>query len=75
MLDPESKDMYHCLPHHFLEISETQVNEPIGSYQIQHLNIAPIVLLNGNSENMFRLFSLDDIFLELSPACTRKIEP
>ncbi len=31
------KDMYYCHPHHFLEIFETQVNEPIGSYQIQHL--------------------------------------
>ncbi len=28
---------YHCHPHHFLEIFKTQVNEPIGSYQIQHL--------------------------------------
>ena len=37
MLDPESKDMYHCHPHHFLEIFKTQVNEIIGSYQIQHL--------------------------------------
>ncbi len=37
VLDPESKDMYHCHPHHFLEIFKTQVNEPIGSYQIQHL--------------------------------------
>ncbi len=33
----ESKDMYHCHPHHFLEIFETQVNEPIVSYQIHHL--------------------------------------
>ncbi len=37
MLDPESKDMYHCHPHHFLEIFKIQVNEPIRSYQIQHL--------------------------------------
>ena len=33
-----SKDMYYCHAHHFLEIYGTQVNEPIGSYQIQHLN-------------------------------------
>ncbi len=39
VLDPESKDMYHCHPHHFLEIFKIQVNEPIGSYQIQHLNL------------------------------------
>ncbi len=29
--------MYNCHPHHFLEIFKTQVNEPIGSYQIQYL--------------------------------------
>ncbi len=37
VLDPESKDMYYCHPNRFLEIFETQVNKPIGSYQIQHL--------------------------------------
>ena len=29
--------IYHCHPHHFLEIFKTRVNEPTGSYQIQHL--------------------------------------
>ncbi len=46
VLDPESKDMYHCHPHHFLEIFKNQVNEPIGSYQIQHLK----ELLESESE-------------------------
>ncbi len=40
VLDPEPKDMYHCHPYHFLEIYKPPVNEPIGSYQIQHLNMA-----------------------------------
>ena len=35
---PEPKDMYRCHPYHFLEIYKPPVNEPIGSYQIQHLN-------------------------------------
>ncbi len=30
-------DMFHCHPYHFLEIYKPPVNEPIGSYQIQHL--------------------------------------
>ncbi len=34
--------MHYCHPHHFLEIFETQVNEPIGSYQMQHLNTQSI---------------------------------
>ncbi len=34
---PEPKDMYRCHPHHFLEIYKPPVNEPIRSYQIQHL--------------------------------------
>ena len=31
--------MYRCHPYHFLEIYKPLVNEPIGSYQIQHLNL------------------------------------
>ncbi len=47
VLHPESKDMCHCHPHHFLEIFKTPVNEPIGSYQIQHLNLVWVnVLIN-----------------------------
>ncbi len=38
LLDPEPKDMYRCLPYHFMEICKPPVNEPIGSYQIHHLN-------------------------------------
>ena len=30
--------MYHCHPYHVLEIHKPPVNEPTGSYQIQHLN-------------------------------------
>ncbi len=40
VLDPEPKDMYHCHPYHFSDIYKPPVNEPIGSYQIQHLKIA-----------------------------------
>ncbi len=31
--------MYHCHPYHFMEICKPPVNEPIGSYQIHHLNL------------------------------------
>ncbi len=37
VLDPETKDMYHCHPYHVLEIYKSSVNKHIGSYQIQHL--------------------------------------
>ena len=47
-MHPEIKDMYHCHPHHFLEIFKTQVNEPIGSYQIQHLNLIEILTKGKN---------------------------
>ena len=43
MLDPEPKDMYHCHPYHVLEIYKPPVNEPIGSYQIQHLKILYVI--------------------------------
>ena len=39
-IDPESKDIYRCHPYHFSEIYKPRVNEPIGSYQIQHLKDA-----------------------------------
>ncbi len=39
VLDPESKDMYHCHSYHFSEMYKPPVNEPIGSYQIQHLKL------------------------------------
>ncbi len=38
VLDPEPKDMYRGHPYHFMEICKPPVNEPIGSYQIHHLN-------------------------------------
>ncbi len=37
VLDPESKDMYHCHPSHFSEIYKPPVNALIRSSQIQHL--------------------------------------
>ncbi len=37
MLDPESRDMYHCLAYRFYEICIPPVNEPIRSYQIHSL--------------------------------------
>ncbi len=51
MLDPEPKDMYRCHPYHFMEICKPSVNEPIGSYQIHHLNrarfkLAETIVLN-----------------------------
>ncbi len=48
MLDPEPKNMYHCHPYHVLKIYKPPVNEPIGSYQIQHLNMSRLVHFRAN---------------------------
>ncbi len=37
VIDPETKDLYHCYPYHFSKIYKPPVNAPIQSYQIQHL--------------------------------------
>ena len=41
VLDPEPKDMHHCHLYHFSKICIMLVNQPIGSYQIQHLIPSP----------------------------------
>ena len=53
MLDPEPKDMHRCHQHHFMEICKPPVNEPIGSYQIQHLKSQEGVVGNLSQLNRF----------------------
>ena len=62
VFDPEPKDMYQCHPYHVLEIYKPPVNEPMGSYQIQHLNLGMsndfMAVCNGHEHSQKHLIIL-----------------
>ncbi len=42
VLDPESKDMYHCHPDHFFEISKLRLTSPSGPIRYSILTVIKV---------------------------------
>ena len=73
VLDPEPKDMHRCHPYYFMKICKPPVNEPIGSYQIHHLNNCCYILPIKKLSQFSTVKVLPTTGYDLTSICSKSV--